>query len=162
MSATRLGGRTPGVRRTAGKKNGNNFCNPPHHPRLSLPPLVLPTMPMINLADVSLSKLRGYRDFVSPLSKYRLSWQASYLLLKAFQPTLADQSHQPFFSLDFHEDWTTLSGYELYETWLKNSKDLSQDTAHAQALIDSATAHDIKQFRDIVNFLIMNLKFSPP
>jgi hypothetical protein len=49
---------------------------------------------------------------------------------------LADQSHQPFFSLDCHEKWTTLSGYELYETWLKNSKDLSQDTGHAQALID--------------------------
>ncbi|EDR02648.1 uncharacterized protein LACBIDRAFT_332144 [Laccaria bicolor S238N-H82] len=92
-------------------------------------------MPMINLTDVSLSKLRRYRDFY---------------LLKAFQPALADQSHQPFFSLDCHENWTTLSGYELYETWLKNSKDLSQDTGHAQALIDGATARDIKQFRDVI------------
>jgi hypothetical protein len=78
----------------------------------------------------------------------------SYLLLKAFQPALADQSHQPFFLLDCHESWTTLSDYILYETWLKNSKDLSQDSGHAQALINSATAREIKQFRDIVSFLI--------
>ena len=47
-----------------------------------------------------------------------------YLPVKAFQPALADQSHRPFFSLDCHETWMTLSGYELYETWLKNSRDL--------------------------------------
>ena len=74
-------------------------------------------------------------------------------LLKAFQPVLADQSHRLFFSLDCHETWTTVSGYELYETWLKNSKDLTQDTAHAQGLVDSATARDIRQFRDVVSFL---------
>jgi len=81
-------------------------------------------------------------------------------LLKAFQPVLADQSHQPFFSLDCHETWTTISGYELYETWLKNLKDLSQDTAHAQALVDDAAARDIKQFRDIISFI--KIKFSLP
>jgi len=74
-------------------------------------------------------------------------------LIKAFQPVLADPSHQPFFSLDCHETWTTVLGYELYETWLKNSKDLSQDTAHAQELVDGAIARDIKQFRDIVSLL---------
>ena len=56
---------------------------------------------------------------------------------KAFQPALADQSHRPFFSLDCHENWITPSGYELYETWVENSKDLSKDTDQAQALIDS-------------------------
>ena len=76
-----------------------------------------------------------------------------YLLLKAFQPTLADQSHRPIFSLDCHEKWTTISGYELYETWLKNFKNLSQDSGQAQKFIDSATACDIKQFRDVVSFL---------
>ena len=48
-----------------------------------------------------------------------------------------------------------ISGYELFETWLKNSKDLSQDIGHVQALIDSATASDIKKFREIVCFLKM-------
>ena len=111
-------------------------------------------MPTINLADVSLSKLRGYRDFVSPLSQYRRTGLCD-VLLTAFQPTLADQFHQPFFSLDCHENWMTISGYELYETWLKNSQDLSQDIGHAQALIDSATARDIKQFRAILSSLVM-------
>ena len=117
-------------------------------------------MPTINLADVSLSKLRGYRDFVSPLSKYRLFPSRRYLLLKAFQPALADQSHRPFFSLDCHENWTTLSGFELYETWLKNAKDLSQDNGHAQALIDGATARDINQFRDVVSLLTTKFSLS--
>ena len=40
----------------------------------------------------------------------------------------------------------TLSSFELYETWLRNAKNLSQDNGHAQALIDGATARDIKQF----------------
>ena len=69
-----------------------------------------------------------------------------YLPVKAFQPALADQSHQPFFSLDCHEKWVMLSGYELYETWLKNSRDLSQDSGQAQELINNATARDIRQF----------------
>ena len=77
-----------------------------------------------------------------------------YLLLKAFQPALADQSHQPFLSLDCHEKWTTLSGYELYETWLKNSKELRHDSGETRKLIDRATARDIKQFRDVVGFLV--------
>ena len=41
----------------------------------------------------------------------------------------------------------------VYETWLKNSKDLSQDNAHAQELVDGAIAHNIKQFQDIVSLL---------
>jgi hypothetical protein len=83
-----------------------------------------------------------------------------YLLLKALQPAVADQSHRPFFSLDCHENWTTLSGYELYETWLKTPKDQRQDTG--QAVIDSATARDIKQFRDIVSSLTLITKSSLP
>ena len=109
-------------------------------------------MPMINLADVSLSKLRGYRDFVSPMSKYRLSRHAYNQSFQAFQPALTDHSHRLFLSLECPETWTTHAGYELYETWLKNSKDLSKENAHAQALVDDATARDIKQFRDVVSF----------
>ena len=45
-------------------------------------------MPTINLADVSLSKLRGYRDFVSVLSKYRLSREAQAFLRPSNPPSL--------------------------------------------------------------------------
>ena len=79
---------------------------------------------------------------------------AMCLLHKAFQPALADQSHPIFFSLDRHEDWTTRSGYELYETWLKNSKEIRQDSGEAQEVVDPATPRDIKKFRDIVGFLV--------
>ena len=37
-----------------------------------------------------------------------------------------------------------VGGDELYETWLKNSQDLSQDIGHAQALIDSAISSHCK------------------
>ena len=104
---------------------------------------------MINLADVSLSKLHGYRDFVSPMSKYRLSRHAYNQYFQAFQPALTDHSHRLFLSLESLETWTTHAGYE---TWLKNSKDLSKENAHAQALVDDTTARDIKQFRDVVSF----------
>jgi hypothetical protein len=80
--------------------------------------------------------------------------------LKAFQPVVADQFYRPFFSLECHKTWTTVSGYEFYKTWLKNSKNLSQDTSHAQVLIDGAAACNIKQFQDIVS--LFNIKSSLP
>ena len=42
---------------------------------------------------------------------------------------------------------------ELYETWLKNSASMSQDSAHGQELVDDASAKDIKKFRETVSFI---------
>jgi len=50
-------------------------------------PIRSDAMSTINLADVSLSKLRAYRDFVSLLSKYRLSWHVRVTFFSQGLPT---------------------------------------------------------------------------
>ena len=70
--------------------------------------------------------------------------------MKAFPPQLALASNQPFFSIETFESWVSSSGYELYETWLKNSASMAQDSARGQDLVDNATAKDIKKFRETV------------
>ena len=52
------------------------------------------------------------------------------------------------------ESWVSPSGYELYETWLKNSANIAQDSAHGQELVDDASTKDIKKFRETVRFII--------
>jgi hypothetical protein len=79
-------------------------------------------------------------------------------ILKAFPPALALASNQPFFSIEKFESWVSSSGYELYETWLKNSANIAQDSASARAsgqdLVDDASTKDIKKFRETVRFTI--------
>lgn len=74
-------------------------------------------------------------------------------ILKAFPPALALASNQPFFSIEMFESWVSPSGYELYETWLKNSANIAQDSAHGQELVDDASTKDIKRFRETVRFI---------
>jgi hypothetical protein len=74
--------------------------------------------------------------------------------LKAFPPALALASNQPFFSIENFESWVSSSGYELYETWLKNSASMAQDSARGQELLDDASAKDIKNFRGTVIFIL--------
>ena len=76
-----------------------------------------------------------------------------FFCLKAFPPALALASNQPYFSIETFESWVSSSGYELYETWLKNSASMSQDSAHGQELVDDASAKDIKKFRETVSFI---------
>ena len=72
--------------------------------------------------------------------------------MKAFPPALALASNKPFFSIETFESWVSSSGYELYETWLKNSASIAQDSesAHGLELVDNATTKDIKKFRETV------------
>ena len=58
------------------------------------------------------------------------------------------------FSIETFESWVSSSGYELYETWLKNSASLTQDSAHGQELVDDASAKDIKIFRETVRLIL--------
>ena len=51
------------------------------------------------------------------------------------------------------EFWVSSSGYELYETWLKNSADIAQDSARGQELINEVSIKDIKNFRETVRFI---------
>jgi hypothetical protein len=71
-----------------------------------------------------------------------------------FPPALALASNQPFFSLETFESWVSSSGYELYETWLKNSASMAQDSVRGQELVDDASAKDIKNFRETVRFIL--------
>ena len=74
-------------------------------------------------------------------------------ILKAFPPALALASHEPHFSIEMFESWVSSSGYELYDTWLKNSASISQDPARGQELVDDASTKDIKKFRETVRFI---------
>ena len=77
-----------------------------------------------------------------------------FFILKAFPPALALASHKPFFSIEMFESWVSSSGYELYETWLKNSANIAQDSARGQELVDDASTRDIKKFRETVRFIL--------
>ena len=77
----------------------------------------------------------------------------------AFPPALALPSNKPFFSLETYESWVSSSGYELYETWLKNSENIAQDSdsttqARGQELVDNASTKDVKEFRGTVRFIL--------
>ena len=74
--------------------------------------------------------------------------------MKAFPPTLALPSNQPFFSIETFESWVSSSGYELYDTWLKNSATIAQDSARGQELVDNASAKNIKKFRETVRIIL--------
>ena len=52
------------------------------------------------------------------------------------------------------ESWVSSSRYELYETWLKNSESIAQDSARGEELVDNASAKDIKKFRETVRFIL--------
>jgi hypothetical protein len=57
--------------------------------------------------------------------------------------------------METFESWVSSSGYELYETWLKNSASIAQDSdsTHCQELVDDASTKDIKKFRETVRFI---------
>ena len=74
--------------------------------------------------------------------------------MKAFPAAVALASNQPFFSIEMFESWVSSSGYELYETWLKNSESIAQDSARGEELVDNASAKDIKKFRETVRFIL--------
>ena len=76
-----------------------------------------------------------------------------FFILKAFPSALALASHEPYFSIEMFESWVSSSGYELYDTWLKNSASISQDSTRGQELVDDASTKDIKKFREIVRFI---------
>jgi hypothetical protein len=78
--------------------------------------------------------------------------------MKAFPSDLALASNKPFFSLETFEFWVSSSGYELYETWLKNSASIAQDSDYTrgQELVDDASTKDIKKFRETVRFIFLN------
>ena len=57
--------------------------------------------------------------------------------------------------METFESWVSPSGYELYETWLKNSASITQDSAHGQELVDDVSAKDIKIFCETVRFIVL-------
>ena len=65
-------------------------------------------------------------------------------------------SHVPFFSLEFPEDWVSDSGYELYETWLKNANNISLDLG-SNDRVGIATLGEIKKYRDVVSLCLLIL-----
>ena len=88
----------------------------------------------INISALGVTKLRGYREFVSARDIVHCTISALKIFtLKAFPPALTLASNQPFFSIGMFESWVLSSGYELYKTWLKNSADIAQDSPHGQA-----------------------------
>ena len=88
-------------------------------------------MPIINLADVSLSKLCGYHDSVSPMSKYRLSQHAYNQSFQPFQPALTNHSHRLCLSLDCPE--IRLLAHHLIPTPYFSLLHLSDKQKHAIA-----------------------------
>ena len=69
-------------------------------------------------------------------------------------PALTLASNKPFFSIEIFESWVSSSGYELYETWLKKSASIAQDSAGAQELVNDASTKDIKKFFEMVIFIL--------
>ena len=62
-------------------------------------------------------------------------------------------SNQPYFSIEMFESWVSHSGYELYETWLKNSANIALNFARGQELVDDASTKDIIKFCETVRFI---------
>ena len=82
--------------------------------------------------------------------------------MKAFPPALTFASNKPFLSIENFKSCVSSSesGYELYETWLKNSASIAQDSTHGQELVNDASTKDIKTFCEMVIFIVnlMNYK----
>ena len=108
----------------------------------------------INISALGVTKLQGYREVVSAHDIVHCTIPVLKIsTLKAFPPVLTLASNQPFFSIEMFEFWVSSSGYELYETWLKNSVDIAQDSARGQELINEVSIKDIKNFRETVRFI---------